>query len=63
MILKQERAMMEINRSAPAIGVPYKGVEENAASRFYKYDPALSQAVAGYRKGSRNPYLEKLMKM
>lgn len=55
--------MMEINRSAPAIGVPYKGVEENAASRFYKYDPALSQAVAGYRKGSRNPYLEKLMKM
>lgn len=63
MILKQERAMTEICKNAPEIGVPFKGVEEKASSRFYKYDPSLSQVVVGYREGQRNPYVEKLMKM
>lgn len=63
MILEQEKVMTEISRSAPEIGVPYKGAEENGPNCFYEYDPVLSQAVAGYRKGSSNPYLEKLMRM
>lgn len=63
MILKQERVMTEVYKSVPEIGVPFKGVEEKAPSRFYKYDPSLSQVVAGYQQGSKNPYVEKLMKM
>ncbi len=55
--------MAEICRSAPEIGVPFKGVEEKAPRRFYEYDPSVSNAVAGYRKGSKNPYVEKLMEM
>lgn len=55
--------MTEIRKGAPEIGVPFKGLEGKAPSQFYKYDPSLSQAVAGYRKGPSNPYVEKLMKM
>jgi len=63
MILKQERVTAEIHREAPKIGVPFKGVEKNATSQFYKYDSSLSGVVVGYRKGPKNPYVEKLMEM
>lgn len=63
MILKQERVMEEICKGAPEIGVPFKGIEQKKPSRFYKYDPSLSQVVAGYRKGPKNPYVEELMKL
>lgn len=63
MLLVKERDVTEVYKSVPEIGVPFKGAEENAPSRFYKYDPSLSQAVAGYQKGLKNPYVEKLMKM
>lgn len=63
MILVKERVMTEVHKSVPEIGVPFKGEEEKTPSQFYKYDPSLSQAVAGYQKGSKNPYVEKLMKM
>lgn len=61
MILKRERAIKEIFKRAPEVGVPYKGTEQKAPSRFYRYDPSLSQAIAGYRKGPKNPYIKELM--
>lgn len=63
MILKKERAMTEVYKSVPEIGVPFKGAEEKTPSQFYKYDPSLSRVVAGYQKGPKNPYVEKIMKM
>lgn len=63
MILKQERVMTEIHKDVPEAGVPYKGTDEKAPGQFYKYNPSLSQAVAGYRKGPKNPYVKKLMEM
>lgn len=61
MILKQERIIPEIRRKGPEIGVPYKGNTKEPP--FYKYDKELSSACIGYRKGPKNPYLEKLMEM
>lgn len=63
MIFKQERLMTEIHKSAPEIGAPFKGVREKAPSRFYERNQSLSQAVAGYRKGQRNPVVEKMMEI
>lgn len=61
MILKQERVEKEICKSAPNIGVPFQ--EEKKPHRFYQYNPALSQVIAGYQRGIRNPYVEKLMSL
>lgn len=55
--------MTEIHKSAPEIGAPFKGVREKAPSRFYERNQSLSQAVAGYRKGQRNPVVEKMMEI
>ena len=62
MILKQERIIEEIFKAAPKICVPFKGIEEKAPSRFYKGNSPISRAVAGYREGPKNLYVEQLMK-
>ncbi len=36
---------------------------EEKPHRFYRRDKALSDAVIGYRKGERNPYVEELMRL
>lgn len=63
MILKQEIKEENFSRRAPVIGTPYKGANEKTLKQFYRHDPSLNQGIAGYRKGTRNPYVEKLMKM
>ena len=60
MILKQERPMPELKRKAPNIGEPYKGTQKETPHRFYQRDPTL---IVGYREGSKNPYVEKLMEL
>lgn len=59
MILKQVRPMPEIKREAPNIGEPYKGTPKDTPHRFYQRDSTF----VGYRKGQKNPYLEKLMEL
>lgn len=63
MILKQEKIVEEICKTAPKIDVPFKGIAEKTPSRFYTRNSPISQVVAGYREGPRNPYVEELMKM
>lgn len=59
MILKTEKSMPKIKHDAPNIGEPYKGTP-TYPHRFYQPDPTL---IVGYRKGPKNPYVEKLMKL
>lgn len=52
---------VRFSKEAPRIGKPY--VPKDYPNTFYEYDPELSNCVAGYKKGTHNPYLEKLMKL
>lgn len=63
MILKQEKIVEEIRKTAPNIDVPFKGIADKMPSRFYTRNSPVNQVVAGYREGPRNPYVEELMKM
>ena len=63
MILKQENVITKIRKVAPEIGVPFERTDEKGPSRFYKGNSPISQAVAGYREGSKNPYVEQLLEM
>ena len=49
MLLVHERPLPEIKKEAPRIGEPWK-----------EGDP-VGDCIAGYRKGPKTPYLEKLM--
>lgn len=62
MILKQVAPVPHIKKTAPQITTPFKGIELNQPHRFYRRT-ALSEAVAGYCDGPRNPYVETLMRM
>lgn len=63
MILKQENVIAKIRKDAPEFNVPFKETYGKAPSRFYEGNTAITRAVAGYRKGPKNPYVEQLMKM
>lgn len=49
LILVQERPLPKVKKDPPNIGEPYK-----------KGDP-VGNCIAGYRKGPKNPYVEKLL--
>lgn len=49
MILKMERLLPKITKTAPKVGEPWK--EGNP----------VGDCIAGYRKEPKNPYIEKLM--
>lgn len=59
MILKKEREMITITKNPPYIGEPYKGKKESSTC----FGSSCQDVIIGYRKGSKNPYLEKLSKM
>lgn len=60
MILEQEKPIATIKREAPNVGEPYKAPKKDPPHSFYQPDPTL---IVGYKEGSKNPYLEKLMKL
>lgn len=58
---KSFKKEVQFSMEAPRIGKPY--IPKDYPNKFYEYDSELSKCVAGYKKGPRNPYVEKLMKL
>lgn len=65
MILKNERVENDpLTGSKPLTLKPFfRPPEKGRPHRFYRRDKSLSDAVIGYRKGERNPYVEELMRL
>lgn len=61
MILKQEREMPTIRKEPPNIGERYESKKAKHSSTCFGH--SCQDVVIGYRRGFKNPYLEKLSKM
>lgn len=58
---KNPGPIVEVNKDAPRVGVPYVMNGKGKANRFYENDPAMNQIIGGYSEGPVNSYARELI--